>query len=419
MNIIEHARVFVEHLSKLVKRDSQTWRRCPHCGSNHTCRWGYYRRRPRTLNGRQEMQVQRHRCNHCGKSYGEESAQVGRGRWYGREVQRMAIDHWQHGGMSLRRTAEVMRSLIGHQERWWMWHPWARKQERGPCYLHPSTLHRWLDEAGKRAQETMPGQMEGLGGSGLLGADGLWARLRGGGKRVVLMLSESVSGLLWPPVVQMGEESAAAWEKLFARAQEAGMDLEQVLALTSDGAQGLTSHLRQSLVWIYQQRCIWHLWRNLGPELRQAAEEAGERREEVEKELGQLIHGVMDAESFEEGEEQLAGLRDHPQGEKLWKVMNRRFDETLAHLLPENEGLIRVSPEWVWRGFRLRLSRGRNHGSEQRLERASLAWSIYHNFTPAQDRHERRRHYRWPGRSPLAVAGADVKGISYLDALGV
>jgi len=78
--------------------------------------------------------------------------------------------------------------------------------------------------------------------------------------------------------------------------------------------------------------------------------------------------------------------------------------------------------------FRLRLSRGRNHGSDLRLERAALVWAIYHDFEPAQWRSERQRHYtctarkcrcRYPGQSPLQVAGAPPGKISYLAALGV
>ena len=80
---------------------------------------------------------------------------------------------------------------------------------------------------------------------------------------------------------------------------------------------------------------------------------------------------------------------------------------------------MRVSPEWHWRDFRLRLSRGRNHGSPVRLERAALVWAIHRNFTPAQWRCERKRHYRYPGQSPLEVAGMAPDKISYLDALGV
>jgi len=67
----------------------------------------------------------------------------------------------------------------------------------------------------------------------------------------------------------------------------------------------------------------------------------------------------------------------------------------------------------------LRLSHGRNHGSERRLEQALLIWAIYHHFTPAQRRKERKRHYRHPGQSPLEVAGAPPGKLSYLDALGV
>jgi hypothetical protein len=81
--------------------------------------------------------------------------------------------------------------------------------------------------------------------------------------------------------------------------------------------------------------------------------------------------------------------------------------------------LVRVSPEWCWRDFRLGLGHGRNHGSAARLERAALRWAIYRNFTPAQERSERKRQYRSAGRSPLARAGALPGAVSYLDALAI
>ena len=84
-----------------------------------------------------------------------------------------------------------------------------------------------------------------------------------------------------------------------------------------------------------------------------------------------------------------------------------------------NQGLGRVAPEWLWQDFRLRLSRGRNHGTAQRLERAAVLWAIYHNFQPAQWRCERARRYRHPGVAPLAVAGAPLRTVSYLDALEI
>ena len=80
---------------------------------------------------------------------------------------------------------------------------------------------------------------------------------------------------------------------------------------------------------------------------------------------------------------------------------------------------MRVSPEWWWRDFRLRLSHGRNHRSTARLERAAHLWALAHNFEPAQWRSERKRTYRRRGRSPLALAGVPPGDVSYLDALAV
>ena len=85
---------------------------------------------------------------------------------------------------------------------------------------------------------------------------------------------------------------------------EAGLDLDALRGVTSDGAQGLLAYLRRGLAWVQQQRCVWHLWRNLGGELAKAASQAaegltGEAAEQVRKqardELGGLIHQIMDA----------------------------------------------------------------------------------------------------------------------------
>lgn len=261
-----------------------------------------------------------------------------------------------------------------------------------------------------------------------MGTDGLWARLRGGVVRVMLMLRDSVTGLLWPPVVAEGEQAAEAWGQLFEQARRAGLVWEDLKAVVSDGAQGLLSYLRHSLPAVYQQRCVFHTWRNLGRELaRQAAraakdlsgQEATDARRRVRQELTTLVHQVLDADSFEEAERALARLRAHPRGARLGKVLNQRFIESLVHLMPANRSVGRVVPEWCWRDFRLRLSRGRNHGSERRLLRAGLVFSIYHNFTATQNRREHKRHYRHPGKSPLEVAGLSLEGYSYLDALEV
>jgi len=430
MNIIERGRVFVQKLQAIANRSVWGWRHCPRCGSTRTYKNGGYKRYPRTLAGRKAVRIQRHWCQACGRSYVEERAWLVRGSWYGREVHRCAVDHWVHGRSSLRRTAEFMRSWMGHQERWRMWRVGEEEsEEREECHLGFTTVQRWLDRAGKKAQESVPGQLEGLMSSGQMGTDGLWVRLRGGGKRVILSLVDSATGLIWATVVAVGEESAASWQALFERAQEAGLSWEKLNGVTSDGAQGLLSYLRKALKGVHHQRCVWHFWRSLAANLAKAAVQAAKGLAEgmdkaahqrgIRQELTILLHAVIDAPSYEQAQQALTRLATHPQGKTLAKKVNEQLDRLLFHLLDCHQGLARVSPEWLWRDFRLRLSHGRNHGSTERFERAALLWSIYHDFTPAQRRSERKRDYKHPGLSPLEVAGGAPGTISYLDALAV
>jgi hypothetical protein len=278
------------------------------------------------------------------------------------------------------------------------------------------------------AEASVNGQLSGVDCSGTVGVDGLWARLRGGAKQVVLQVVDNVSGLIWPPVVVEGEESEESWRLLFERAQQAGFVVEALRGVTSDGSRGLLAYLRRSLEWVGRQRCVWHLWRSLGRELGQAAAQAAEGlakeaaqsvREQVRGELAALVRAVINAASYPAAEQALAELREHSQGGRVWRLLNERLDQILIHLVDYYAGLQRVAPEWCWRDFRLRLSRGRNHGSAIRLERAALVWAIYHNFTPAQWRSERKRHYRHPGQCALQVAGVPPGEVCYLDALGI
>jgi transposase-like protein len=427
MNIVERAWLFYQWLVSLSGRSAWDWRQCPTCQGSNTCKWGRYARYPWFLGGRQRVWVQRHRCGACRKTYSEQSAVLVRGSRYAREVHRSAIDHWQHVGTSLRRTAEVLRSWMGHQERWRLWRP-LDPESGERCYLAASTVHRWLDGAGKVAQASVDGQLAGIAPTQAVGTDGLWAKLKGRAQRVVLLVVDSVSGLVYPPVVAKGEASARPWQRLFERAKRAGLDLDALRGATSDGAPGLLAYLRRSLAWVQQQRCVWHLWRNLGGELAKAASKAAgdltgaaaeQSRQQTRDELGGLIHKIMDAKSYDEAEAALATLLGHPLGATIGQLLNEQLDRVLVHLLAYYRGLQRVTPEWYWRDFRMRLSRGRNHRSDQRLERAALVWAIYHNFEPAQWRSERKRQYRHPGQSALEVAGAPPGKVSYLDALGV
>src|SRR3954467_2568797 len=429
MNIIERGRAFVQGLRALAERTAWDWRCCPYCGDTLTCKWGSYRRHPWTFEGRQVVRVARHRCERCRRTYSEQSPWLVRGSWYAREVHRGAIDYWQHGSTSLRRTAELLRSWLGRQERWLLWRPLDGPPPAATrCYLSASTVHRWLDRAGRTARAQAVGQLAGVPTSGQLGTDGLWARLRGGTTRVVLLLTDSVSGVVWPPVVVNGEAGARPWQRLFVRARAAGLAREDLWGVTSDGASGLSAYLRQHLSWVNHQRCVWHLWRGLGGErAAQAAaaasaltgRAAARLRQQTRTELAALVRAVFDAASEAAAWEAHARLAAHPRGPGLAAALRDHVAAALVHRRKYQAGLGRVGPEWCWRDFRLRLSHGRNAGSAGRLERTALVWAIYRTFTPAQERSERRRKYRYPGQCPLAVAGVPPGEVSYLDALAV
>ena len=427
MNIVERGKAFSKRLQELAERGAWDWKQCPHCGSRVTVKYGGYTRHPWGFDGRATLRVQRHQCHACHKTYAETSPWLVRRSWYSRGVQRAAVDHWLHLGTSLRRTAEVLRSWMGHQERWQLWHPLGSPRgER--CTLSASTVQRWLDGVGQRAVASEPGQLAGIGETRELGTDGLWARLKGQVVRVVLLAVDSVSGLIFPPVVAQNEERASAWRQLLERAQAAGLDLQKLRGICSDGANGLLSYLRSELAWVEQQRCVWHIWRGLSGDLGRAVsqavkglctETAEAARQSVRAELVQLIRGVIDAQQAEAAETALEQLLAHPHGRALGQHLSALMDRLFVYQMDYCRGLQRVSPEWYWRDFRLRLSHGRNQRSEERLERAAVLWALYHNFEPAQWRSERKRHYRYPGQSALQVAGVPPGQVSYLDAVGV
>ena len=426
MNIVERAKSFVEAMLGLKTRD---WRRCPRCGSRATQKYGSYTRRPYDDQERTVRRVQRYRCHACRKTYSEQAPDLVPRGWYTRAVRRKAIEMHQHLGCSLRKTAEWLRAEIGKQGRYRIWHILARlAREAVCCHLCERTLERWLAQAGLAAAQSVVGQLKGIASPREAGVDGLCGRLHDGTKRVVLMLVDTVTGLVYPPQVVKEEESAASWGALFARAEVGGLSLQRINGLVSDGAHGLLSYLQQALPWVHQQRCKWHLWRSAGgriaTQVRAAiagldGEAAQQMAQEVRDSLGAALHAILDAASYPEAEQALAKLRLMAWGEPLARWLEPLLDSALMYLMPDHQGLPSVSPEWLWRDYRLRLSHGRNHGSDLRLEWASLIWAIYHNFEPAQWRSERKRHYRHPGQSALQVTGVPPGPVSYLDALGV
>jgi transposase-like protein len=429
MTILERGRQFVQWLRGLAQRTPWEERQCPHCQSQETWKHGTYTRRPWTLSGRRVLVVQRYRCRRCGRTFTPDLAAVERRRWYGREVRRCAIDLWQHGGTSLRRTAEWIRSVLGRQERFLRWWPLAAApppEQR--CRLGASTVQRWLDEVGHRAQQTRSRQWADVPSSGQLGADGLWAKLNGKTKAVLLLLSDRVTGVIYPPVVVATEDDPAAWGQLVLRAAQAGLRLSRIRGVVSDGTRGLAQFVERRLVWVHHQRCVFHIWRNLATPLREATQTAATGlggaaatavRRATRRELAALVRAVLDAADDATAVAALRHLAAHPLGTRLAQALRNEIEQALVYQSAVTQGLGRVGPEWWWRDFRLRLSRGRNHHATARLERAAMLWVVYHNFEAAQSRRERTRSYRRPGQSPLAMAGVPPEDVSYLDALAV
>lgn len=184
------------------------------------------------------------------------------------------------------------------------------------------------------------------------------------------------------------------------------------------------------LPWVSHQRCVFHLWRGLSGALTAAVATAVAATElagaaarraatQTRRMLIDLVRSVYDATTEAEVQAALARLAAHELGQALADLVAVHLEAARYYRCGYNQGLGRASPEWLWRDFRLRSSHGRNHGAEQRLERAALLWAIHHNFEPAQDRSERKRKYRHPGQAPLALAGLPPGDISYLDALAV
>lgn len=418
----------MESLRALAGRTAADWRRCPYCGETQTSKWGSYPRQPWTLAGRQTVTVQRHRCLRCRRTYSETSPNLVRHGWSGRDVRRCAIELWQYGGSSVRRTAAWLRSWLGHQERWQHWRPLDPPPAAAArCWLSASPVQRWLDGAGLAAVATVPDQLAGVPCSGQVGLDGLWARLTGNGRRVVLGLVDCATGVLWPPVVAR-DEHLASWTSLGERAQQAGLAPDDLRGVVSDGASGLVGYVASVLDWVNHQRCVFHLWRGLARELNAQATEAATGlagaaatavKRKTRRTLVGLVRAVFDAASVPASAVALAALAADPRGARLAGLVQADLDAALVHLGRDHPGLARVAPEWVWRDFRLRLSHGRNHRSDARLERAAVLFAVYHNCEPAQERSERKRRYRRSGQCPLAVAGVPPNGLSYLDALAI
>ena len=222
MNIIARGLAFLQWLVSLSQRSAWDWRRCPQCGSTVTCKWGRYRAPARGFwRGGSGSG-----CSAIAARRAARPIRSSRRCWCGAvgmpgkciAVRLIIGSTW---APSLRRTAEVLRSWLGHQERWLLWRPLDAEPASAAIWRPARCIAGWMGRA-RRPKRAWTGNSAALAQTQAVGTDGLWAKLKGQAQRVVLLVVDSVSGLVYPPVVAQGEESAGPWQRLFERASRPG-----------------------------------------------------------------------------------------------------------------------------------------------------------------------------------------------------
>ncbi len=155
--ILSKAETFVNLLIAIVARWGQRQGPCPRCKSDFVKRHGTRARKIRGHRGRQVIQVQRWRCCVCRKTWSEPIPGVAPFMRYSRAVIRKTLDMYVFGVGSLRIVAQMLRSEINGTERARHWDPegleWPELPEHRKIRLSHTSVWRWLQEAGRRANK--------------------------------------------------------------------------------------------------------------------------------------------------------------------------------------------------------------------------------------------------------------------------
>jgi len=149
MNIIEQAKDFV---NRLLHPDDP--RRCPHCHKKMTKKNGTRPVTIRDLDGVREERHQNWWCHLCKKSYYVPDPRREKWARYTRRVKRKGLDMYVHLGGSLRGVAQWLRSEMNPgTERARVWDPLSKRKSGPEAKLGHTSLWRWLQGAGEKAQE--------------------------------------------------------------------------------------------------------------------------------------------------------------------------------------------------------------------------------------------------------------------------
>jgi len=201
-----------------------------------------------------------------------------------------------------------------------------------------------------------------------------------------------------------------------------GLRWQAVKGLISDGAGAYSGVLRLVLRRAHQQRCLFHLWRNVLPDLGSYRAEAGEQAGLfVRFALKALLAAPNLADAYLSLEDVERTFGHLPALQGVLRTLRRTLPELwgLAEAgLPLSERTNNIA-ERFFRRFKQRTRRMGNFMSEAGADKFMVAWLVYVNCEPYQLRRERKRHYRYPGQSPLSIGQADLQGCCWLDLLEI
>ena len=284
------------------------------------------------------------------------------------------------------------------------------------CELSASTVQRWLDRAGRHGAATRPSGSSR--GAHQRAARDRWACGRGcgaGATRVVLLLTDSVSGVVWPPVVvDRGGRRAPVAAAVCARSR-GGAGPGRPVGRDQRWGERAGAYLRQHLSWVNHQRCVWHLWRGLGGELAAQAAAAARTltgraaarlRQQTRTELAALVRAVFDAASEAAAWEAHARLAAHPRGPGLATALRDHVAAALVYRRQVPGGAPAGGPRMVLAGLPLapgpRAQRGR---ARARLERTALRLGDLPQLHPRARKERTAAQISVPGPVPARRGG--------------
>jgi len=330
-------------------------------------------------------------------------------------------------GVSLRNCADCLTAEITGKGRTFHWDVLARLPWRGrvaepepEIELNHTTGWRWEQTAGESWRKRKKPYAE-IPQSGIVASDGAYVRIRGI-SRAVLGIVDALKGTIFGLCPLKDEESDEEIERAFAEAERAGLNLEGIRVLVSDGASGFQEFLARCMHWVLHQRCIFHLWRNVLPIMARYGTTAGKKRA---LELKACIAAIWNASSRAEGQIALrlliAAYATEPIAQEAVRIVQETFEEAMTHLAEGMTDVCRTSNpcEWIWRYYKERVRAMGGFMSGDGCHNFSAIWSVALNFRRHQRRKERLRHYAHIGKCPLEVAGVMVQGVTWLDALAV